>query len=358
MFVFTKMTSNKLPDIGVRIKTEPGLYDSERLSSFKLPRDLTLGGASHRGKRTFTPNLNIVRNKNKNDASSSSKPNARNMVVRGRGRGERGRGADRGRGRGRGAEFIQSQGVFSEGMGELKRSSGWSSRSSSGGSTREAEVLERPKVDFKQEIKFDKQEEDRKLEDIFAKKKQYADLEPDHSFEPLSLPYRDEKAVSKPHVVHKVQGLNKTIKHGKMPVLDNLTDLFQGDKQKLIFFQFPDSLPAFGNATEPSTPVAKDKKAPGVEENSPTVNRCSLSDLEEGLAGKIVIYKSGRAKIFLGNNEFNIDLEMQRSFQQDVMVMNADPEDKDAASSINLGHIEGGIVVTPDWNYTLQNNIS
>lgn len=51
------------------------LYTSERLSSFRLPRDLTLGGIPMRtpvarpnlvanNKKVYTPNLNAVRNKN------------------------------------------------------------------------------------------------------------------------------------------------------------------------------------------------------------------------------------------------------------------------------------------------------
>lgn len=51
------------------------LYTTERLTSFRLPRDLTLGGLSVRNsvprpnsvtnnKKVYTPNLNAVRNKN------------------------------------------------------------------------------------------------------------------------------------------------------------------------------------------------------------------------------------------------------------------------------------------------------
>lgn len=53
------------------------LFTTERLSSFRLPRDLTLGGSSlgsakhpipnllqNSNKKVYTPNLNAVRNKN------------------------------------------------------------------------------------------------------------------------------------------------------------------------------------------------------------------------------------------------------------------------------------------------------
>lgn len=66
---------------GARLKTEmPATaevpFPTERLASFRLPRDLTLGGrglsatrgsaqrAAAANKKVYTPNLNAVRNKN------------------------------------------------------------------------------------------------------------------------------------------------------------------------------------------------------------------------------------------------------------------------------------------------------
>lgn len=63
----------------LQVKREPlaadsKLFTTERLSSFRLPRDLTLGGTSlpiarpnlsqNANKRVYTPNLNAIRNKN------------------------------------------------------------------------------------------------------------------------------------------------------------------------------------------------------------------------------------------------------------------------------------------------------
>lgn len=58
--------------LGVTIKQEHiTLKSGERLSSFRLPRDLTLGGLNPPrvvrnpvNKKVYTPNLNAVRNKN------------------------------------------------------------------------------------------------------------------------------------------------------------------------------------------------------------------------------------------------------------------------------------------------------
>ena len=49
------------------IKTEPGLPASTRLPSFRVPRDLTLGGnvKLEKPKKIYTPNINVQRNKKK-----------------------------------------------------------------------------------------------------------------------------------------------------------------------------------------------------------------------------------------------------------------------------------------------------
>lgn len=71
---------NIVPNPVVQLKTETGdikPFSTERLTSFRVPRDLTLGGlpvprnavkpnlgASNANKRVYTPNLNAIRNRN------------------------------------------------------------------------------------------------------------------------------------------------------------------------------------------------------------------------------------------------------------------------------------------------------
>lgn len=69
-------SANVLPHIKREtLPPDSKLYTSERLSSFRLPRDLTLGGVPIKNpvarpnllqtnKRVYTPNLNAIRNKN------------------------------------------------------------------------------------------------------------------------------------------------------------------------------------------------------------------------------------------------------------------------------------------------------
>lgn len=68
-------TKSTPPASNGAVKTEPGTVRSQRLQSFKVPRDLSLGstgkttkdtargGAAVANKKVFTPNLNVTRNK-------------------------------------------------------------------------------------------------------------------------------------------------------------------------------------------------------------------------------------------------------------------------------------------------------
>uniref|UniRef100_A0A1B0DJ93 Uncharacterized protein n=2 Tax=Phlebotomus papatasi TaxID=29031 RepID=A0A1B0DJ93_PHLPP len=101
----------------VTIKTEPGLrthIKTERLSSFKMPRDLTLGGPgpgkTARGgsnKKIYTPNLNAVRHKN-TDVKTSRDTQHKKMTKSP----QRERGGKVAMNRG---NLVQTMGVFSEG---------------------------------------------------------------------------------------------------------------------------------------------------------------------------------------------------------------------------------------------------
>lgn len=87
MNVVQIMASNKSAAGGANISRSPvngkdvvpsmdgKITSSDRLPSFRLPRDLTLGGMQLKGtvarpnllqanKKVYTPNLNVVRNKN------------------------------------------------------------------------------------------------------------------------------------------------------------------------------------------------------------------------------------------------------------------------------------------------------
>lgn len=59
--------SSVIPNLLKTIKNEPGLAGSTRLPSFRVPRDLTLGGniKLERPKKVYTPNLNAQRIKNR-----------------------------------------------------------------------------------------------------------------------------------------------------------------------------------------------------------------------------------------------------------------------------------------------------
>ncbi|KOX77885.1 hypothetical protein WN51_05771 [Melipona quadrifasciata] len=89
-----------LPVAIQNIKTEPGLPATTRLTSFRLPRDLTLGGniKTEKPKKVYIPNLNAQRLKKREDVTENFTKSSDKSHSRGRSIIDRGR--DRGRGRG------------------------------------------------------------------------------------------------------------------------------------------------------------------------------------------------------------------------------------------------------------------
>lgn len=64
----SSVSSVPLSERVTHIKMEPGLpTTTQRLTSFRLPRDLTLGGniKTEKPKKIYTPNVNVQRNKKK-----------------------------------------------------------------------------------------------------------------------------------------------------------------------------------------------------------------------------------------------------------------------------------------------------
>lgn len=345
------MTSNNRLNMfheNVKIKIEPGIKvepgTSQRLSSLKLPRDLKLGGSKA---KIIKPNLNVVRNK-KGDVSSPALQN-----IRGRGRG-RGRGGDRGRGapRGRTANTVQSYGVFSDGIAEslMRRAAAHSDRHREDKDFDCTKLIDKPTINKNIELKIDKEQEDVIMNDLLS-----VDIEPDDPYgknehHPVQLP------VMKCDQLKSIIKIETLIKQEDKPMENGSSDkkLFEM-QDKLLFFQFPDSLPGIGPRTEPenSTPNSTSKEKEAETENPQHDNKCSLQDVSEGLLGKIVIYKSGKSKLLIGNNRFDLQMGPNAGFLQDVMSVPLNTETKHGAM-INLGSLEGNVIVTPEWNTLLR----
>ncbi|CAK9802423.1 DNA-directed RNA polymerase III subunit RPC4 [Anthophora quadrimaculata] len=364
------------------IKTEPGLSTTTRLTSFRLPRDLTLGGnvKTEKPKKVYTPNLNAQRSKKKDDATQNE------PVKSGRGKDHnrgRGRGNDRGRDRGRGrgsSNLIQSSGIWSTGITSTagKRYSGGGGGGGSRDSDRSAQVtLEKPKLDLNRVVNKAEEAENLKLilRDDFIDDGEPLNLDNG----PVILPmvneaklYKEEAKVKvpdeeeedkKPILLENGEILppKKEAKYKvpkpdtevKQELLDTIPKIMEHEPNSYMLMQFPDCLPGLvGSADEPRPSRANTGSYDKSNENTSQTEFCTLNSLKPGILGKLQILKSGKARLVLGENSLIVDVGSHLSFRQDLIAAKVDTENL-TGELINLGSVNSTLICSPDWESML-----
>lgn len=81
---------------------------------------------------------------------------------------------------------------------------------------------------------------------------------------------------------------------------------------------------------------------------------CTIRQLDEGLVGKILRYKSGKMKLVLGETHFDLSLGMDPGFVQQLVSVNTNSTER-SGNMMNLGEISAKINASPDWEYILKN---
>lgn len=379
----------------VSIKKEPIALNGNaadatfRLSSFSMPRDLTLGGAGRgtRGassnKKVFTPNLNVTRNKNANVKTSTD------TSARGRGRSERGK-TDRGRGRGgagsRGPNYIQTTGVFSEGAGALtlkkQISSGYSRSDDAPSAMRKPTLIKRDsgaKIDVKaeqdqiRELLGDSDDDDfgdkrvdpdwipvklseAKWKEIKVEKVEKIEKKETRVDEEGNLVEIVEEKEKPDGILRKIQALNVTRTEPNTPRYPRTVEDFLNNTQPQLFMmQLPDSLPCEDPEESPENPPPSTSKEtqPPAQPTEPVEKKNPLKEMVEGQIGKLVRYKSGKLKLILGEAHFDVNMGIETGFLQDLMSISTNREER-SGNMINLGPIQAKLTATPDWEYLLK----
>ncbi|XP_074494485.1 DNA-directed RNA polymerase III subunit RPC4 [Sebastes fasciatus] len=358
----------------------PATLSTGRLPSMRS-RDLTLGGVK---KKTFTPN--IIGRKVKEDTKAES-GRGRDRKDAGRGRGPR----DRGRGRGR-PEVIQSHSIFEQGPAEMmmKKRGGYENE-------REApSVGPSPIINIKKE----KRETEEETKEILAK------LERDNFIDdpflrsewrscPVQLPLavsgwgfteefnkdavkiekveEDDGSEPMENAVEVKQELEETetkksegfFRPPPLPEPEVLPELLHrwslSKGEELFFMQMPDTLPGQPPTTElrpVKTEVQSEDgqsvllKTESQEEEAEDSN-CSLKDLREGLVGKLLVRKSGRVQLILGQVTLDVSLGTSCSFLQELVSIGAEGRSGDLTV---LGNIKHKMVCSPDFEALLESS--
>ncbi|XP_055642687.1 DNA-directed RNA polymerase III subunit RPC4 [Toxorhynchites rutilus septentrionalis] len=307
---------------------------SERLSSFRVPRDLTLGGLTNgratkpvANKKVYTPNLNAVRNKDTNVKTASTGQKQRTKIERNK--------DSKAPAKNKGL-LVQTSGIFSEGLAQrtLQRSKYEKYNNSS---KEPGETIRRPV--YRTEIKLDPEEERKRISDLIG------DLDPDDfSDDTKKHEFGADMPIKLDNLDYKIRpsAVKTEIKDELMPkpeASDLLESIKESGKNNFFLLQLPDALPGKTDAESPATQEA---------DNSPESARCTLRQLEEGYIGKILRYRSGKVKLQLGNTMFDLTIGMDSGFLQELVSISTNPTER-SGNIINLATIKAKLNASPDW---------
>ncbi|XP_076846334.1 DNA-directed RNA polymerase III subunit RPC4 [Brachyhypopomus gauderio] len=363
------------------------------LSPGRLPtmrsRDLTLGGVK---KKTFTPN--IIGRKSKEELKADDGPRRERKDA------DRGRQRD-GRGRGRGRpEVIQSHSIFEQGPAEMmakRRSMYDDARDTPNSGPSPIINIKKEKRETEEETKeiLRKLERDNFLDDprLRSEARSFPVQLPlavsgwvfkedsGESFqaggpkiekssredEPMSAEFSGAtvKVKQEPPDTPDLKKAEPMFRPPPLPTPHSLPELLQlwgqCKEEELLFMQLPDSLPG-----QPPTSDIKPTKITVQSEDGQSVLQktqdqqeeaeeescCSLSDLQEGLVGRMLLRRSGRVQLVLGRVTLDVALGTPCAFLQELVSVGVEGSRGDLTV---LGHIKHKLVCSPDFEALLEN---
>lgn len=379
-------------DPGGRVPTpggsgNKGLLMSRRpsagISPGRLPtmrsRDLTLGGVK---KKTFTPNI-IGRKVKEETKVEDGQRRERRETDRGRG--------PRMRGRGRGhQELIQSHSIFEQGPGDMmmkKRGGYESERDAPSMGPSPIINIKKEKRETEEETKeiLRKLERDNFVDDPFLRsekrscpvqlplavsgwgfKDEFSDASiKNEKKEEDCEPMESAAEVKQEPEEIEIKKPEATCRPPPLPEPEVLPDLLHrwslSKTEELFFIQLPDSLPG-----QPPTKEHKPVKTEVQSEDGQSVllkteseeekaedNSCNLKDLREGVVGKMLVRKSGRVQLILGQVTLDVSLGTSCSFLQELVSINT--EGKTGNLTV-LGNVKHKMVCSPDFEALLESS--
>lgn len=117
----------------------------------------------------------------------------------------------------------------------------------------------------------------------------------------------------------------------------------------VLVVQLPDTLPGHGPIQEPAESAEHERPVSPDAESM----YCTMEQLDEGLIGRLVRYRSGKTKLILGESKFDIDLGIEPGLLQEVISLTTNNTER-SGSMINLGQIGAKFNAIPDWEYMLR----
>ncbi|XP_018578531.1 uncharacterized protein LOC108916719 [Anoplophora glabripennis] len=330
------MNRGKFPDLKKLIKEEntPG-----RLQSLRNPRDLNLGGPKV-PKKQFAPNLNVVRNKDKIKEVTKKiehKRNVRNDKYSKRNNSDQ--------------RFIQSSGVFSDGIG-LDAKRGYRTRHSN---TKENDVTPSMTVPTikKNSWEVDRKNEENIFDQIMATEE---DIEDEKlPFQILSWTEQDFKVVANP--IH----IKSEVKDIKSEPEEELISKLTINKIKLENSDFPLEYQD-ENACSDENPIITLWRLPDSfagktvsdDQDCKKLFDYTLHEMPEGQIGKLILRKSGLLEIRVGKMKYSLEPGDLGSCREEIVSLDI-KENQESLAAV-LGQIQNRFLLNPDWDSLFNAN--
>lgn len=345
-----------------------------RLTSLRN-RDLTLGGALKKPKKTFEPNVHAVR-KSKDEFKEGF------HVVPKKERKERDERKRENRGRRRERpQTIQSHSIFEQGPAETVRKTGWRGA---------ADLHDSTTSPVCKLVKKEKKESEEDEDEILSKlqRDDFIDdpgLRNDAKLKPIHLPlsqfsftktqtlttacpenpplFRPPPCGAQSRAGHSRTDLPKPEQPSLVEVLQ---DLSLSGREELFFMQLPDCMPCrtSGQKVDPALGSTADK--PAKKEGKPEDKRPAylqaqeaavkeacpvLSQFPEGFLGKLQIRKSGKVELKLGDIIMDVSEGAAFSFLQQLVSVRL--SDGRTGDMMVLGNVHHKLVLSPDFQALL-----
>ncbi|CAG9816943.1 unnamed protein product [Phaedon cochleariae] len=331
---------NKLLNLKKLIKVEPNSGQTQRLQSLRLPRDLSLGGTKIQ-KKQFVPNVNVARNKQ--NIKEIVKKNG--FEKKGRNNWEDNKNGNRNKSRGK---YVESSGIFSEGAGSITphHVSYKSDRSGEKENDGAVAAMVIPTIQ-RNTFEIDKETEDNVLNQLVGYYNEEEDDEK-YPFQPITWQNSFSKEIKHELNAIKIEKDDVESKNTQgfiQPKLEPLDytssnyaegeyfeeDSLNNDKPSLSLWSLPDSFAGKGLSDDPNCTKLFDY---------------CLNDMLEGKIGKLVIRKSGKIEVHIGQVKYNLEPGDIDAYEEKIVSM----ETEKLQHAAVLGQIRNRYFLHPDWD--------
>ncbi|XP_066350247.1 uncharacterized protein [Miscanthus floridulus] len=133
----------------------------------------------------------------------------------------------------------------------------------------------------------------------------------------------------------------------KLSAAEELGLMDRAAESQFVFFQFPSSLPLPRQPRSVADPnVVSDERREGMRPLSHIGSK--LKEIPEGYMGKVLVYRSGKVKMKIGDTLFDVSSGSNCMFVQEVAAINT--REKHCCT---VGEISKRAVIAPDIDYML-----